>query len=107
DPLALANGGDGLGPVYNAASCAACHHQGGLGGSGGLQHNVTTFIVRPICSTDKPREGVVHAYAYNGKYQETLQQVNSALPAISRPTLAMLVNLPGSKTELIAFPRGV
>src|SRR5258707_13843395 len=30
DPLS--NGGDGLGPVYNANSCKACHNQGGLGG---------------------------------------------------------------------------
>ena len=26
--------GDGLGPVFNARSCAACHHQGGIGGGG-------------------------------------------------------------------------
>src|SRR5262249_27820854 len=41
DPLC--NGGDGLGPVFNANSCVACHHQGGDGGAGGLAHNVTTF----------------------------------------------------------------
>ena len=27
DPLA--HGGDGLGPVFNATSCVACHHQAG------------------------------------------------------------------------------
>ena len=27
--------GDGLGPVYNATSCIACHRQGGTGGGGG------------------------------------------------------------------------
>src|SRR5262249_12264882 len=43
DPLAA--GGDGLGPVYNATSCVACHKQGGPGGSGGLESNVTTFTV--------------------------------------------------------------
>src|ERR1043166_4063947 len=32
DPLAH---GDGLGPVFNAKSCASCHFQGGLGGGGG------------------------------------------------------------------------
>ena len=31
DPLAH---GDGLGPVFNAKSCAACHFQGGVGGGG-------------------------------------------------------------------------
>src|SRR5947209_1317649 len=44
DPLAA--GGDGLGPVYNATSCVACHNQAGPGGGGGLEHNVTTFTVR-------------------------------------------------------------
>src|SRR2546423_10384482 len=44
DPLAA--GGDGLGPVFNASSCVACHKQGGPGGSGGLESNVTTFTVR-------------------------------------------------------------
>src|SRR5207245_7787252 len=43
DPLA--NGGDGLGPVFNANSCIACHNQGGVGGAGALDHNVTAFIV--------------------------------------------------------------
>src|SRR5215472_17344142 len=43
DPLA--NGGDGLGPVYNATSCVACHHQGGPGGAGEVEHNVTNYVV--------------------------------------------------------------
>src|SRR5262245_21465095 len=66
DPLAA--GGDGLGPVYNATSCVACHHQGGPGGGGGLEHNVTTFTVRPQKGSGEAREGVVHARAVN-KYQ--------------------------------------
>jgi CxxC motif-containing protein (DUF1111 family) len=33
--------GDGLGPLYNARSCAACHHQGGEGGAGPRHMNVT------------------------------------------------------------------
>jgi CxxC motif-containing protein (DUF1111 family) len=40
--------GDGLGPVFNARSCVACHHQGGVGGAGGKQSNVTVvsaFVV--------------------------------------------------------------
>lgn len=41
DPLA--GGGDGLGPVFNAKSCSQCHKQGGLGGGGPLENNVTTF----------------------------------------------------------------
>ena len=32
DPRSYA--GDGLGPMYNARSCAACHNLGGIGGAG-------------------------------------------------------------------------
>src|SRR5690349_5347693 len=55
--------GDGLGPVYNATSCAACHRQGGLGGAGGEEHNVTTFVIEPSDPGGKVREGVIHAHA--------------------------------------------
>jgi CxxC motif-containing protein (DUF1111 family) len=86
DPLC--NGGDGLGPVYNASSCLACHHQGGVGGSGGLQDNVMTFTVQAQLN-EKPREGVVHARAV--QFQETLAQVHPELP--NTPTLALNVLL--------------
>src|SRR5437899_1698204 len=39
--------GDGLGPVYNAQSCAACHRLGGIGGAGTKETNVslvTAFV---------------------------------------------------------------
>src|SRR5262245_11794035 len=42
DPLAK---GDGLGPVFNASSCVACHHQGGAGGAGPGSANVRAFAV--------------------------------------------------------------
>ena len=45
DPLSPK--GDGLGPVFNASSCAACHGQGGIGGSGSQEHNVTVFTTAP------------------------------------------------------------
>lgn len=32
--------GDGLGPVFNDSSCAACHNQGGVGGAGPAEKNV-------------------------------------------------------------------
>jgi mono/diheme cytochrome c family protein len=38
DPLC--QGGDGLGPVYNATSCLECHGQGGPGGAGPAGENV-------------------------------------------------------------------
>ena len=37
--------GDGLGPVYNAQSCAACHRLGGIGGAGTNDTNVSLVTV--------------------------------------------------------------
>lgn len=113
DPLA--NGGDGLGPVYNAASCVACHRQGGAGGGGGLTHNVTTYVYRSegaASAHGKPREGVVHANAVNCP-PETLNLLHRDLPPTSRPPLSMLVSLsasPGNSMpqgRCIAVPRDV
>ncbi len=104
DPLSP--NGDGLGPVFNATSCLACHHQGGTGGSGGLKHNVTTFTVRSGNEHEKAREGVIHSFAVKTSQEETLAQAHTALPAIRRPSLAQLLPLPGNQARL-PFPRGV
>jgi CxxC motif-containing protein (DUF1111 family) len=102
DPLA--NGGDGLGPVYNATSCVACHSRGGVGGSGGLDNNVTTFTVQR--GPGPARQGVVHAHAV-GPYQETLSQVDPDLPARSHPRVDQLVLVAGSSKGRIHMPQGV
>jgi CxxC motif-containing protein (DUF1111 family) len=104
DPLAPE--GDGLGPVYNATSCVACHHQGGPGGSGGVENNVTLFAIRPLRPDDKPREGVVHAFAVPGA-EETLNQVDSRLPRLARPTLDQLAPRPGQPSSLLAVPSDI
>jgi CxxC motif-containing protein (DUF1111 family) len=36
-------GGDGLGPVFNHHSCAACHELGGVGGAGPVEVNAVTL----------------------------------------------------------------
>ncbi len=107
DPLSP--GGDGLGPVFNAASCVACHRQGGTGGAGGLEHNVTTFTITEMSRFQdrETRDGVVHAQAVREDMRETLKQVHRELPAVTRPTLAMLVSLPGIEKNRIPFPSGV
>jgi CxxC motif-containing protein (DUF1111 family) len=109
--------GDGLGPVFNARSCVACHNQGGPGGGGGLQHNVTMFVVRSVpVLAGKPandaalpsRQGVVHAHHVGGeKLRETLKDVHPDLPAVSQPTLDLLVNLSGKNNNCLRFPQGV
>jgi len=101
DPMCPA--GDGLGPVYNATSCATCHKQGGVGGAGGVEHNVTNFTVK--LPGQKPREGVIHAMAV-GK-PETLQDIHPQLPAITRPTLEQIVLTPGQEGRHLNLPAGV
>jgi CxxC motif-containing protein (DUF1111 family) len=106
DPLAA--GGDGLGPVFNANSCVACHFQNGPGGSGEEMQNVTTYTIRPLRESDRPREGVVHAESIWSE-GETLANVHAALPPISKPGLETLIPIPGRTPAggLIRFPTGV
>jgi CxxC motif-containing protein (DUF1111 family) len=44
---ALQRGSDGLGPVFNDVSCAACHKLGGVGGAGPKEKNVDLLSVAP------------------------------------------------------------
>ena len=98
--------GDGLGPVFNASSCVACHNQGGPGGGGGLQHNVTMFTVR--AKGQPARQGVVHANHIGGENQrETLKHVHPDLPAVSKPELKLIVNLSGRNGSCLSFPPGI
>jgi CxxC motif-containing protein (DUF1111 family) len=87
DPLAPR--GDGLGPVFNASSCVACHQQGGTGGSGSLEHNVTVFTRAPKAGAGASR-GVIHQFANDAASQETLRNISAPFPKKSRPTLADL-----------------
>ncbi len=85
DPLAC--GGDGLGPVFNARSCAECHHQGGLGGGGGSKFNVKTFTAMPTRERSTVAHGVVHAFALtrSDRESETLVSVLYPTPVIPPP----------------------
>ncbi len=82
----LANGGDGVGPVYNAKSCVACHFQGGVGGGGDNAHNVRTFEVMPTAESPQVRSGVIHAAAINPSLQETPEQVRELFPVLKGST---------------------
>ena len=74
--------GDGLGPVYNAESCVACHFQGGVGGGGDNSFNVTTFLVQPTAGQPVVREGVVHAFAIDEALQEGHDLLRRLFPVI-------------------------
>lgn len=59
--------GDGLGPVHNANSCAACHLQGGIGGAGPSEANIdlVTPVIRPSRNgkDDRDRKKVEQLHA--------------------------------------------
>ncbi|MDA0833108.1 MAG: c-type cytochrome [Planctomycetota bacterium] len=83
DPLAAE--GDGLGPVFNAKSCVACHFQGGIGGAGPNQNNVTAFEVDPRPThPEKVLSGVVHASAILPSLQETTDYVRELFPIVRK-----------------------
>ncbi len=103
-------GGDGLGPVYNATSCAQCHSQHGVGGSGGLDDNVTTFTVRSGTKGDEVREGVVHAFAVDTSLQENTAQIAPGVPRLERPSLNDLIRVAprsGTCSQVQTVPPGV
>jgi CxxC motif-containing protein (DUF1111 family) len=79
DPLSP--NGDGLGPVFNARSCVACHNQEGAGGGGSRDHDVTSFSV--AIQGQKPRAGVLHAAATRTELTETLDDVHPDLPPLT------------------------
>jgi CxxC motif-containing protein (DUF1111 family) len=79
DPLAH---GDGLGPVFNARSCVACHHQGGVGGGGGNSFNVTNFVVSPNRRDREMVAGTIHTYAVAKEFQESFELVRKRYPVI-------------------------
>lgn len=107
DPLAA--GGDGLGPVFNASSCVACHRQGGMGGGGTQENNVTTFTIRPVVAGQSPRQGVVHSRAISRTFQELLTHVHPNLPAaLPLPQVpASSPGMAGCDLGAVSFPAGV
>jgi CxxC motif-containing protein (DUF1111 family) len=82
DPLSKA--GDGLGPVFNAKSCAECHFQGGIGGGGGMQNNVASFEVLPTLGHPKPTGGVIHAATTTPGLEESVETVSKVFPIVPR-----------------------
>lgn len=53
-PKNPAMGNDGLGPLFNADSCVACHHQGGVGGGGDSRFNAKTIAIQSVRITGAP-----------------------------------------------------
>ncbi|MEZ6057724.1 MAG: di-heme oxidoredictase family protein [Planctomycetaceae bacterium] len=78
----LARGGDGLGPVFNANSCVACHSQGGVGGGGGNERNVTAFEILPSRLDPNVQSGVIHSASTSPEFKETFEQVRLDHPIV-------------------------
>jgi CxxC motif-containing protein (DUF1111 family) len=74
--------GDGLGPVFNARSCAACHFQGGVGGGGGNDHNVLAFEAHPTKDRPDIQSGLIHKYAVANLFLEDPNSLRSLFPVV-------------------------
>ena len=79
DPIAS---GDGLGPVFNARSCVACHFQGGVGGGGSNEQNVHAFEAVPTKSTSNVTNGLVHKFAVENRFLEGSKTLHALFPVI-------------------------
>jgi mono/diheme cytochrome c family protein len=75
-------GGDGLGPVFNASSCVACHFQGGVGGGGDNKHNVHAFEALPSKDHPEVQAGLVHAFAVENHFLEKSDSLRRLFPII-------------------------
>ncbi len=78
-------GGDGLGPVFNAQSCASCHFQGGLGGAGEKRGNVQHYIVR-VTHQNPAADGMIHASSTASSFQETPALLRKLFPVVKGST---------------------
>lgn len=71
--LAAMNVGDGLGPMFNATSCEACHL---AGGASGVEHNVMMLTI-------DPRSPIVAESLRTGKNSpESLRQLREVFPGL-------------------------
>ena len=75
-------GGDGLGPVFNARSCVACHFQGGVGGGGDNATNVLAFEALPTPDRPDIQGGLVHKYAVANRFLEDASDLRALFPII-------------------------
>jgi hypothetical protein len=96
DPQA---GGDGLGPVFNAKSCAACHFQGGIGGGGDNSHNVTAFEALPTQERPEIKGGLIHRFAVANEFLERTNELHRIFPIV--PNATVVVN--GCQTTIHDF----
>ncbi|MCE9546319.1 MAG: hypothetical protein K8T25_12465 [Planctomycetia bacterium] len=94
--------GDGLGPMFNARSCVACHNQGGLGGGGDVRHNadlVTAIAVNGATPEVRNFKGVKGENSFAAELANQAQaSLNEMAPAFRRSS-SIVVHRFGSEPE--------
>lgn len=70
----------GLGPLFNATSCAACHSQGGTGGGGDNRHNAQLLSILPAKNRfgkfDLSEQSIERMFEEGEKIHQDLANVN-------------------------------
>ena len=56
---------------FNERSCVACHSQGGVGGGGDVQHNISSFEVHPVPGRAEITGGMLHRFALSKDCRES------------------------------------
>ncbi|MFN0017109.1 MAG: di-heme oxidoredictase family protein [Pirellulaceae bacterium] len=92
-------GGDGLGPMFNAKSCAACHKLGGIGGAGPNEDsNVRLLTVIPVEQHPSELDG----------HKATLSKVHpSFVPGGKRLQTAFILHRFGVDNAYASFEKKV
>lgn len=92
-------GGDGLGPMFNARSCAACHKLGGIGGAGPNEDsNVRLLTVVPVGNHPSELDG----------HKATLSKVHpSFVPGGKRLQTAFILHRFGTDDAYASFEKKV
>lgn len=84
--------GDGLGPMYNAVSCVACHKEGGTGGSGKNDANVDLLSVvsprpkrgRPLSFQARRRLSEVHPDFNQSQLSVTVHKIGRDVQGMTK-----------------------
>jgi CxxC motif-containing protein (DUF1111 family) len=117
-------GGDGLGPLYNEASCVGCHQLGGTGGGGAKERNV--LMVTAVAGSAQSLNGatvfkgemedlhpgfrnrasiVLHRHATTAEIEERLKKLESFSAVQTREEVKVLRK--GSRNTPALFGAGL
>lgn len=90
--------GDGLGPMFNARSCADCHTLGGVGGAGDNSHNVDL-----LCAVSPSR--VTSSSRFRKVREELQEKLHAIHPGFQNRTFNLVLHKFGTDPEYAAWRR--